>query len=281
MTSAPATSLAARLRDIQHVALDMDGTLYRGSTLFDWTLPFLGRLERICIGYTFLTNNSSRSARDYVEHLRGMGIRVSAEGIVTSATPTFDYLREEHAGVKRLFVLGTESLAREVVDYGFEVVDDDPEAVVVGFDDMLTHERLSRAAYWIGRGLPFVATHPDRICPTDRPTLLVDCGAICACLEAATGVAPEAVLGKPDPRMLSSVLERHDLAPRSLAMVGDRIYTDIEMARRAGAFGVLVLSGEATRADAEASSEAIDLVAPSLKEFGEDLERARAACSMP
>ena len=180
VTSGPATSLAARLRDIQHVALDMDGTLYRGRTLFDWTLPFLGRLERICIGYTFLTNNSSRSARDYVEHLKGMGIRVSAEDIVTSATPTFDYLREEHAGVKRLFVLGTESLAREVVDYGFEVVDDDPEAVVVGFDDMLTHERLSRAAYWIGRGLPFVATHPDRICPTDQPTLLVDCGAVCA-----------------------------------------------------------------------------------------------------
>ena len=84
MTSAPATSLAARLRDIQHVALDMDGTLYRGRTLFDWTLPFLGRLERICIGYTFLTNNSSRSARDYVEHLKGMGIRVSAEDIVPS-----------------------------------------------------------------------------------------------------------------------------------------------------------------------------------------------------
>ena len=81
--------------------------------------------------------------------------------------------------------------------------------------------------------------------------------------------------------MLSSVLERHDLAPRSLAMVGDRIYTDNEMARRAGAFGVLVLSGEATRADAEASSEAIDLVAPSLKEFGEYLERARAGGSLP
>ena len=78
-----------------------------------------------------------------------------------------------------------------------------------------------------------------------------------------------------------SVLERHDLAPRSLAMVGDRIYTDIEMARRAGAFGVLVLSGEATRADAEASSEAIDLVAPSLKEFGEYLDRARAGGSLP
>jgi NagD protein len=172
-------------------------------------------------------------------------------------------------------VLGTESLVREIVEHGFDVVDDHPEAVVVGFDDGLTHERLSRAAYWITRGLPYVATHPDRICPTDQPTVLIDCGAICACLESATGIAPEAVLGKPDPRMLLIVLERHGLTPASLALVGDRIYTDIEMAHRAGAFGVLVLSGEATRADAEASSAAIDLVVPSLKEFGEELERAR------
>jgi NagD protein len=269
------TLLAARLRDIRHVALDMDGTVYRGRVMFDWTHPFLDRLDRLGIGYSFLTNNSSRSTQDHIEHLHGTGIRIAADQIITSALPTLHYLREEHPDVQRLFVLGTESLVREIVEHGFDVVDDHPEAVVVGFDDGLTHERLSRAAYWITRGLPYVATHPDRICPTDQPTVLIDCGAICACLESATGIAPEAVLGKPDPRMLLIVLERHGLTPASLALVGDRIYTDIEMAHRAGAFGVLVLSGEATRADAEASSAAIDLVVPSLKEFGEELERAR------
>ena len=117
---------------------------------------------------------------------------------------------------------------------------------VVGFDTELTFARLCRAAYWISKGKPFIATHPDRICPTDQPTVLVDCGAICAALEQAAGRGPDVVLGKPDPCMLRGILSRHALAPEQLAMVGDRLYTDMAMARRAGALGVLVLTGETT-----------------------------------
>ena len=181
--------------------------------------------------------------------------------------------------VRRLFVLGTASMSRELEGAGFALTadsaSDEPDAVLVGFDTELTFSRLCRAAYWISQGKPFVATHPDRVCPTDQPTVLVDCGAICAALEQAAGRAPDVVLGKPDPCMLRGILSRHALAPKQLAMVGDRLYTDMAMAHRAGALGVLVLTGETTAAQGANHSPAPDLVVSGLAEFGERLRAAR------
>ena len=257
----------------------MDGTIYRGSTLFDFTPGFLARLDAWDIGYTLLTNNSSKSVEDYVLHLRSMGIEAAPDQIYTSALATIDYLKNTFPTIRRLYVLGTLSLCGEFTRAGFSIArgDEEPDGVVVGFDTTLNFSRMCKAAWWIKQGKPFIATHPDRICPTDEPTLLVDCGALCACLREATGCAPAAVLGKPDPRMLGGILQRHDLQAGQLAMVGDRLYTDMVMARRAGAVGVLVLTGEATAEDLERCSEPPDIVVPSLKEFGEMLAAARAA----
>ncbi len=265
-----------RLARIRHVALDMDGTLYRGSTLFPFTPAFLDRLTALGIGRTFLTNNSSRSREDYVKKLRGMGIAAESEQVYTSAHATIDYLKRERPELRRLHLIATASVRTEFAGAGFNVVDGDtePDAVVVGFDLGMTYEMLCRAAWWISKGKAFLATHPDRVCPTDQPTILVDCGAICAALESATGRAPEAVPGKPDPRMLTGILARHGLRPDELAMVGDRLYTDVAMAHRAGALGVLVLTGEATAAEAAKCPEPPDLVVPSVRELGEMLAEA-------
>ncbi|MFQ5506357.1 MAG: HAD-IIA family hydrolase, partial [Planctomycetota bacterium] len=230
--------------------------------------------DRLEIGRTFLTNNSSRSTQEYADRLGRLGI----DGEVhTSTLATIAYLRRRMPDVKRLFVLGTPSLRGEMRDAGYELCeespDDRPDAVLVGFDMTLDFVRLCRAGYWIERGTPFLATHPDRTCPTDEPTLLVDCGALVACLESATGRTPIAMPGKPDPWMLECVLRKHGLEASQLAMVGDRIYTDLELARRASVLGVLVLSGEATRAQAEADPP--DLVVENLEELGKLLREAR------
>jgi NagD protein len=257
----------------------MDGTIYSGGTLFDFTLPFLKQLKELDIGHTFLTNNSSKSTRDYLSHLRKMGIVATADELYTSTQSAIEFFRENLPRVRRLFVLGTPSLTEEVAAEGFTLTtdspDDEPEAVLVGFDTTLAFSRLCRAAWWISRGKPFIATHPDRVCPTDEPTVLVDCGSICAALERATGRAPDTVLGKPDPRMIRGILHRHGLQPGQLAMAGDRLYTDMAMARRSGAFGVLVLTGETTGPDVAQANLPMDLVVPSLKELGEHLSAAR------
>ncbi|PYJ08956.1 MAG: hydrolase [Verrucomicrobia bacterium] len=257
----------------------MDGTIYSGGTLFKFTGPFLTLLRELGIGYTFLTNNSSKSVKDYLAHLGKIGIAATEDQLYTSTQATIEYLREKRPTLRRLFVLGTPSLQQEMAEAGFALTADsaadEPEAVVVGFDTTLVFSRLCRAAYWIERGKPFIATHPDRICPTDEPTVLVDCGSICAALERAVGRSPDVVLGKPDPCMIRGIRSRHSLAPESLAMVGDRLYTDMAMARRAGALGVLVLTGETTAAQAAQHSPAPDLVVASLAEFGAQLREAR------
>jgi HAD superfamily hydrolase (TIGR01450 family) len=269
-----------QLRQVRHVALDMDGTIYSGGTLFKFTIPFLALLRELGIGYTFLTNNPSKNVADYLNHLQRMGITATLDQLYTSTQATIEYLKGYFPEARRLFVLGTPSMCHAFEAAGYTLVPDDPkeepDAVVVGFDLTLTYPRLCRAAWWIKQGKPYVGTNPDRVCPTDQPTVLVDCGAILAALETATGRAPKAVLGKPDVAMLRGILQRHGLAPQNLAMVGDRLYTDIAMAQRAGAVGVLVLTGETTGQEAAACSPQPELIVPSLTEFGELLQAAHA-----
>ena len=280
ITASTNTSLGDRLARICHVALDMDGTIYTGGTLFDFTNRFLASLTETGIGYSFLTNNSSKSVKDYVAHLRRMGVAATPEQIFTSTQATIEFLREQMPAVRRLFVLGTISMREEIAAAGFTVTEDratdEPDAVVLGFDTELTFSRLCRAAWWIKHGKPYLASHPDRICPTDAPTVLVDCGSVIAALKAATGREPDAVLGKPDPRMMRGLLQRQELLAEKLAMVGDRFYTDLAMARRTGALGVLVLTGEATTAEAATFQPAPDLVVANLAEFGEKIRAAHA-----
>ncbi len=257
----------------------MDGTIYRGKTIFQATIPFLDLLTKLDIGYTFLTNNPSKSNADYHANLRTMGIKARPDQLYTSTQSTIEYLQENWPQVKTLFVLGTPSMARSFAEAGFVLLrngpKERPDAVVVGFDTTLTYARLCRAAWWITRGVPYFATNPDIVCPTDKPTVLVDCGSITAALQKATGCAPVAVMGKPDVAMLGGILRRHSLQPRELAMVGDRLYTDMAMARRAGALGVLVLTGETTASQAAAHRPRPELIVSSLSELGRKLLMAR------
>ena len=197
----------------------------------------------------------------------------------TTALATIDYIRTHYPEAKRLFMLGTPSMQQEFIKAGFESTEDDPtdipDVVVVAFDMTLQYSRLCRAAWWAQQGVPYIATNPDRVCPTDQQVVLVDCGSICKCIEHATGRQPDITLGKPDPNMLTGVRQRYGLEAEQIAMVGDRIYTDIEMAHNAGAFGVLVLSGETTDEIAAAAEKQPHLTLDSIGVLGEMLERSR------
>lgn len=282
--------LASRIRKIRHVALDMDGTIYLGNTLFPFTLDFLKSLEEMGIGYSFLTNNPTRSVADYLKKLSGMGIAATEDNMYTTSIAAIDYIKAKYPSARRLFLLGTPSMASQFMAAGFEECTDDPDDVpdvlVGSFDMTLTYSRLCRAAWWASQGIPYIATNPDKVCPTSERTVLVDCGSICKCIEHATGRRPDVTLGKPDPNMITGILNRHGLAPDEIAMTGDRIYTDIAMAHNAGAFGVLVLSGETTletalavKADAENKKDPEffppDLIVRDIEELGKILQAYR------
>ena len=264
---------------IKHVALDMDGTIYLGTKLFDWTPGFLKTLRDAGISYSFLTNNPTRSINDYVAKLQKMGIDATPEEIYTTTVATIDYIKINYPEAKRLFVLGTPSMLKEFEEAGFELTADDPndrpDILVVAFDTTLTYERLCRAAWWASRGLPYIATNPDRVCPTDREIILVDCGSMTQCIAHATGREPDIVIGKPNPDMLKCIMATRGLKPEEVALCGDRIYTDVATARNAGSLGVLVLSGETTLETAMASDPMPDVTARTVADFGELLVNSR------
>lgn len=273
------------LRNLRHLALDLDGTLYLGGTLFPFTIPFLDRVRAMGLGRTFFTNNSSVSTKGYVQKLQKLGIDATADDIFSSTSATLSYLRHERPDAKRLFVLGTPALRGEFAENGFAVIGEtgiteaagEPDVVVVGFDTTLDYERLCRAAWWIAQGKPYVATNPDAVCPTDKPTILPDCGSVCRLLAHSTGREPDAVLGKPAAGMMTGLLRKRDLRPEQVAMVGDRLYTDMAMARSAGTLGVLVLTGEATRQQADAADAEAkpDLIVENVLKLAEMIAASR------
>lgn len=273
------TGLMTALRKVRHVALDMDGTIYLGSRLFGFTKGFLSALTDMGIGYSFLTNNPTRSISDYLAKLARLGIDATPEQMYTTSTATIEYIKATMPEVKTLYVVGTPSMEAEFAEAGFILTPADasekPDALVVAFDTTLTYEKLCRAAYLASQGVPYIATNPDRVCPTDLETVLVDCGSLCKAIEHATGREPDIVIGKPNPDMLTGIRRRHGLAPEEIAMCGDRIYTDVAMAFNAGALGVLVLSGETTLATALSAERMPDVVVRDVAVFGDLLARAR------
>lgn len=268
-----------KCRRIKHVALDMDGTIYLGSRLFPYTLGFLSGLEELGIKYSFLTNNPTKSVEDYLGKLDKLGISATPSEMYTSSVATIDYLRDHMPEAKNLFVVGTPSMEEEFRKAGYNLLPEDPDRIpdclIVAFDTTLTYGKLCHATWLASEGVPYIATNPDRVCPTDQRTVLVDCGSLCKAIEHACGREPDVVIGKPNPDMLSGICFREGLEPDEVAMCGDRIYTDVATARNAGSLGVLVLSGETTLETAMESDPRPDITAESIAEFLELLKEAR------
>lgn len=245
------------ISDVKCFLLDMDGTFYLGGEIIDGSLEFIDRVLATGRNYMFLTNNSSHNANFYVEKLRKMGLETDRSHILTSGEATCEKLRELYPG-KRVFVLGNEYLLEEFNEAGIAVDDDHPDIVVVGFDTTLTYEKLRRTCDFVRAGLPYIATHPDFNCPTETG-FMPDIGAILAFIEASAGRRPDIVVGKPNTGIVEAVLRRTGLKVDELAMVGDRLYTDIETGLQSGMLSILVMSGETTEAMLAASSTVPDL----------------------
>jgi HAD superfamily hydrolase (TIGR01450 family) len=249
------------LDGIDAVFLDLDGTIYLGGSLIEGASEFLDRLENRGIRRFFLSNNSSKSVGQYLEKLGGMGIDANEEEVLLSTHDLIAWLSNE--GVSDTFLVGTEGMREMLEENGISTNSKEPELVVLGYDTEISYDKLSTASVHLHNGVPMVASHPDMVCPSPDGGL-PDTGAYMALFEATTGVRPKHICGKPNRGMILHKIKELGLETASCAMVGDRLYTDMEMAERAGIHGILVLSGEATRDDLEKSGLNPSLVVESV-----------------
>lgn len=257
--------MALDLAGVKQFLLDMDGTFYLGDALLPGALDFWGACRERGIGCAFLTNNSSRGAEAYLRRLRGMGVpHLEAGQIFTSADATLRYLEEHRLG-PALLLVGTPSLEAQFAAAGYVLRGEEPQAVVLGFDTTLDYGKLTALCRGVSAGLPYIATHPDLVCPV-AGGVIPDIGATIAYVEAVTGRRPDAVIGKPNGYIARAAAERYGCAVEELCMVGDRLYTDIALGA-CGCATVLVLTGESRREDLPGSAHQPDLVCESLAEL--------------
>ena len=250
---------------------DMDGTLYLGDRLFDFTKELLREIRRTGGKYLFMTNNSSKSVADYIKKLEKLGISSTREDFITSSQATAYYLHKHHEG-QRLYVCGTESLKEELRWEGFTVTEkvEDTDCIVMGFDTELTFRKLHDVSYLLlTRELPYIATNPDLVCPTEFGSV-PDCGSVCGMIFNATGKRP-VVIGKPSPLMPQLAMDRLGYSKEETCVIGDRIYTDVKSGLNAGITGILVMSGETTPEILAQSEDKPHLVLESAKEILEVL----------
>ncbi len=242
----------ATLTDIDAVFLDLDGTIYLGGELIEGAEDFLQRCRDQGLQRYFLSNNSSKSVTQYLSKLHALGLEASEEDVLLSTHDLLAWLNENN--ITKTWLVGTEGMRSMLEEQGIATASSNPEYVVLGYDTELTYAKIAQASIHMHAGVPLVASHPDMVCPGPDGGL-PDVGAYLAMFKATTGVDPEHITGKPNAGMILHKIKALGLKPERCAMVGDRLYTDMAMATRAGVVGVLVLSGEATREDVAALPE--------------------------
>ncbi|CAF0783514.1 unnamed protein product [Didymodactylos carnosus] len=239
-----------KFAEISFFLLDLDGTIYLGDQLLPGALDFLKKIKQVGKRYVFLTNNSSRNKLDYVKKLKHLGIEVSEAEVLTSGDATAIYLLKQKVNPK-VYLLGTPKLAESFEKFGLTLSqgrNDHPDFVVLAFDTTLTYQKIWDACDYIRAGAPFIATHPDFNCPLPNRKAMPDAGAMIEMFKAATGVSP-LVIGKPARMMVDVVASQYGVELKNMAMVGDRLYTDIAMGTAAGIASILVLTGETRSED--------------------------------
>lgn len=267
--SALTSAQRSRLREKKLYLLDMDGTLYLDEQLFSGAAEFLRAVRENGGRYLFLTNNSSKGGEDYVAKMQRLGVPCAREDFLTSVDALCADLHARGMEEKLLYVFGTRSLCAQLRAAGFSLTDDrdaDIDALVIGFDTELTFRKIEDACILLGRGVDFIATNPDWVCPTWYG-YVPDCGSVCEMLRRATGRSPR-VIGKPQPDMALLAMEKCGVRAEDCVLIGDRLYTDIACGVRAGVDTVLVLSGEATRDDLAASEVQPAFVLESVADYG-------------
>ncbi len=244
--------------------LDMDGTVYLENELIGDMINTLRAIRRSGRRIVYFTNNSSKTVKEYEEKLVRLGIFGQEDEVYTSGVATAEYLNEFHAG-RKVYLVGTEGLRGEFAAAGVPLADEGcgAEIGVLAYDTTLTYEKLVKLNRMIAEGKPYIATHPDAVCPA-KGVYPPDAGSFIELLKCSSGRYPDVICGKPYTVMGDCIKRRLRLPSENICMVGDRPHTDIRFANNNGFHGILVFSGETDEKAAENSPDRAEAYADSL-----------------
>lgn len=254
-----------QLKNIELFLLDMDGTIYLDDDVFDGSIDFINKIISKGKKHIFLTNNSSRSRNDYVEKLQRLHIPATVDNVFTSGNAIGLYINEHYKG-KRVYLVGTASLRKELEQYNINLVEENPEIVLMGFDRELNYKKLEIACEALDNGAIYLATNCDWVCPIANGRYIPDCGSMCEMIEHATKRKP-LFIGKPSPHMIDVLSHELNISKNKICMIGDRVYTDIAAGYNAGALTICVLSGESTMQTINDSDIKPDIIVDSVKDL--------------
>jgi NagD protein len=230
-------------------AVDLDGTVYLGDELLPRAAETIHGLRHAGARVVFVTNKPLHTAAEYAAKLTDFGIPTPTGDVVTAVDALVHYLASHHAG-RRVLPIAEKVVSERLRAEDFAVTGDptDAEVVVVAFDRTFSYDKLHAGFRAVREnGAAIVATNPDPYCPTADGGL-PDCAAMLAALEACTGARAEAVVGKPSRYMAETFLDRLGVEPSAVAVVGDRLATDVAMGQSIGGAGILVLTGATSAA---------------------------------
>ncbi len=249
------------------IIFDIDGTVARGKQVLPGVLDTLAELRRRGIRYAFFTNDNSNTISAWVKKLAGMGIEARPEEVMTSALIAAQATAQLYSD-KKILAVGNVGLiealqARELTLLGYDKADQ-AEVVVMGKDSHFDQERLKIVCRTIWNGAEFLATNYDPKVPT-ADGFVPATGPMVKAVAYATGQEP-LVTGKPSPWSGKMAIDILDVEPNRAAFIGDQLATDIKTGNVAGLTTILVLTGTATQADAEAAPEDMkpDVILPDV-----------------
>lgn len=252
---------------LKGVLIDLDGVVYTGRIPIPGAAEFLSQARSKGLKFLLVTNNSTTSPEQVAERLRVMHIEVEPREILTSAQAAVGYVKLHATPGSRVRIVGEAGLRQEVEQEGFQLVEDGAEQaewVIAGLDRAFTYAKLASATRDIMHGAHFVATNADALLPVEGGQVVPGAGTMVAAIKTATGVEP-VVLGKPESGLFEHGLRRlGGLAPREVAMIGDRLDTDVDGGRRAGLRTILVLTGVTSPAQAQLAQPQPDGISPDL-----------------
>ena len=255
--------------NIKALILDMDGVIWKADAPIGDLPSTFKRIRERGLKFVFATNNGTKTPEEYQQKLAELGVDIDASQVVTSAMGIAFMLAQKYPRGTKIFMIGEDGIRVALEEKGFEIlsVENAPQAqaFVMGIDRSINFQKVAEATLLVRAGIPFYTTNTDKTFPTPRGEI-PGSGAWVSVIQTATNVEP-IIAGKPFPFLMELSLEKLGTSKEETLVVGDRLETDIAAGQSMGCPTALVLSGVSTKAEADAWTPKMDVIADSLADL--------------